>query len=64
MNRFFKLCVALTAMYSLVGCGHRGDLERPPPIWGKNKIEQSENSEQQSTGAKEDKTLPEEKTVK
>lgn len=52
------------AMYSLIGCGHRGDLERPPPIWGKNKIEQSKNSEKQSTEGKEDKALPEEKTVK
>lgn len=52
------------AMYSLIGCGHRGDLERPPPIWGKNKIEQSKNSEQQSTEGKEDKALLEEKTVK
>lgn len=33
MKRFAILVLGLAAI-GLTGCGIRGDLERPPPIWG------------------------------
>lgn len=34
MTRFAVLFLAAAAAIVLSGCGIRGDLERPPPIWG------------------------------
>ncbi|MEM9377432.1 MAG: lipoprotein, partial [Pseudomonadota bacterium] len=33
MKILVKSALALSAMASLAGCGLRGDLERPPPIF-------------------------------
>ncbi|MEE2566331.1 LPS translocon maturation chaperone LptM [Hyphobacterium marinum] len=33
MKRFACLVLALGAL-ALAGCGMRGDLDRPPPMWG------------------------------
>lgn len=33
MKRFACLVLALGAL-GLAGCGMRGDLDRPPPMWG------------------------------
>lgn len=33
MKRFACLLFALSAL-GLAGCGMRGDLDRPPPMWG------------------------------
>lgn len=48
-----KICLLFTAMSILAACGHRGDLERPPPLWGKNKVEQPSNIEEQEAEIEE-----------
>lgn len=53
MKTFFKIGLLLTAMFTLAACGHRGDLERPPPMWGKKKVEQSSSANEQETEAEE-----------
>jgi hypothetical protein len=34
MTRFAVASLAAAAALILSGCGIRGDLERPPPLWG------------------------------
>jgi predicted small lipoprotein YifL len=40
------LLIAATAALALGACGKRGALERPPPLWGKEK---AQDAQQQST---------------
>lgn len=34
MRRLTLALSGLAALLALTGCGIRGDLERPPPVWG------------------------------
>ena len=36
MRRVICLFSALGAVFVLSACGIRGDLERPPPVWGED----------------------------
>ncbi len=36
MRRVICLFSALGAVFILSACGIRGDLERPPPVWGED----------------------------
>lgn len=53
MSIFIKIFLLLTVMSLLGACGHRGDLERPPPLWGKDKVEQSDSIEEQDSEIEE-----------
>ena len=53
MKTSFKIGLSLIAMFTLAACGHRGDLERPPPMWGKKKVEQTSSDGEQETDAEE-----------
>ncbi|MCP2679057.1 lipoprotein [Maricaulaceae bacterium NA33B04] len=36
MRRLISIITALGAVLILGACGVRGDLERPPPVWGED----------------------------
>ena len=36
MRRLISIITALWAVLVLGACGVRGDLERPPPVWGED----------------------------
>lgn len=36
MRRLISIITALGAVLVLGACGVRGDLERPPPVWGED----------------------------
>lgn len=41
MKTIIKTALAFSALASLAGCGLRGDLERPPPIFSKPPTEEA-----------------------
>ena len=53
MKTVVKIGLLLATMFALAACGHRGDLERPPPMWGKKKVEQSSTTNEQEIEAEE-----------
>lgn len=44
MRRLTLALSGLTAMLVLTGCGIRGDLERPPPVWGPDERSEAERA--------------------
>lgn len=49
-----KLGLLMATLISCIACGHRGDLERPPPLWGKSETSQSQGSDDLQTESKQD----------
>lgn len=47
-----RLVLASFALMTLLaGCGTRGDLERPPPMWGRDRAQQQEDEEARQRAA-------------
>lgn len=42
MRRLISIITALGAVLVLGACGVRGDLERPPPVWGEDQRTEAE----------------------
>jgi predicted small lipoprotein YifL len=43
-----RIAIALLALSFLAACGLKGDLDRPPPLWGDSAPHQQEESEDQA----------------
>ncbi len=43
-----RIAIALLALSCLAGCGLKGDLDRPPPLWGDGAPQQQDESEDQA----------------
>ena len=47
-----KLIIAtLISSFVLVGCGIKGDLKTPPPLWGDKKADQTETQDTDTTNS-------------
>jgi len=52
-----RLTLALSGVFAvlmLTGCGIRGDLERPPPVWGPDERTEEERAHETQQDADED----------
>lgn len=49
MKRFAIIVLGLAAI-GLAGCGIRGDLERPPPVWGPDERSPAERAHEEPDG--------------
>jgi len=57
MRRLICVFSALGAVFVLSACGVRGDLERPPPVWGEDlRTEEEREYERDGDGPSESDT--------
>lgn len=54
LNDSVKIGLSIAMLLSSIACGHRGDLERPPPLWGKSETSQTQGSDDLQTDSKQD----------
>lgn len=54
MRRLTFLACAILAGLMLAGCGIRGDLERPAPVWGPDERTPAERSHESEDAATDD----------
>lgn len=57
MKRFAILVLGMAAI-GLSGCGIRGDLERPPPVWGPDQRSPAEREHEQDEIVEEAGDVP------
>jgi predicted small lipoprotein YifL len=60
MRRLICVLSALGAMCVLSACGVRGDLERPPPLWGEDLRSPAERAYEDDGAASDDEAQAEE----
>jgi len=54
MRRLTLALSGLVAVLMLTGCGIRGDLERPPPIWGPDERSPAERAHETTDESADD----------